>query len=140
MESELRLANTIQLSSTSQQLIFELSCDNNCGIYLSPAVDGVRITKWSLYENIEESNQYHKNQPLYFISSYNLYQDRPDTHFSVDIEVPSSWTGKRLNIGIAAHYTADRSSFSQEYEKFLAQFPDWTTLNDWISTFKSYEF
>lgn len=141
MESDLQLIDVSQVTERGYNYTFRLTCPSNCAIYLAPS-DGVTFGKWSLFQHLDDVGRNYPNPRLYFSNYYNLnLVDREDLEFSLEVTVSGTVTGKRLNAGIVAHYTANRHEpYSQEFTDLLSRFPDWTTTSDWISTFKSYEF
>lgn len=135
VESNLRILEKTQTSGNHWRYTFLLTCPNNCAIYLSPT-SGVVFGRWSLFPENNFS-------PTLYSSNYiNLHlENRPDLEFTLDITLPSSTDLVTvLRAGVQSQYTAHRDNYAQEYEDLLSQFPRWTTTNDCITTFKSYEF
>lgn len=97
--------------------------------------------RWSLFQHLDDAGRDYPNPNLYFSNYYNLNLDNPVAlQFTLEVTNPGTITGKHLNAGVVAHYTANRDEYLQEFKDLLSLFPDWTTTTDWISTFKSYEF
>lgn len=140
-DTDLRLSELIQLNSTTWRFSFNLTCSNHCAIYIAPAVQGATLGRWSMFRHLDEKNMNYPNPRLYFINFSNVHvEDRPELTFWLEVDLQGTITGKRLNIGIVSHYSAERDAYSQAYKDFLRLFPDWTTTTDWITTFTSYEF
>lgn len=139
VESDLRMLGEEQLNGSSNwRFNFELTCPNRCVIYISPVVGSATLGSWSLYKDGKEMPS---NWQLYAINYHNLYvEDRPNLNFWIEMEIRDEVVENRFRVGILAHYTADRNSYTDEYQNLLNTLPDWTTTYDWISTFKSYVF
>lgn len=134
VESNLRILGKTQTSGNQWTYTFLLTCPNNCAIYLSPT-NGVSFGRWSLFPDNNFS------QTLYSSNYINLHlENRPDLEFTLELTLPSTEMGTVLRAGVQSQYTAHRDNYAQEYKVLLSQFPRWTTTNDWITTFKSYEF
>lgn len=140
VESNLRLTSITLLSETTWRYSFSLTCPNHCVIYLSP-VQGTRFGNWSLFQHLIDAGQWYPNPNLYSTTNYNLFlENRPELDFTLEVTLPTGYSGQVLNAGVLSHYTANRNNYSEEYTELLEKFPSWTTTTDWISTFKSYEF
>lgn len=97
--------------------------------------------KWSLFQHLDDEGRSYPNPILYMSRYFNLNLDnRPDLHFTLELRIPETVTGKVLDAGILADYNAFRDNYSPEFTELLDRFPAWTTTTDWISTFKTYEF
>lgn len=143
IESELTMTESSQVNSSTWRFEFELTCPNHCVLYISPADSTVTLGRWSLFQHLEDTNQAPNNPWLYSSSYFNLFLDRPELDFWIEMNIPagSPSVNHKFNVGILAHYSANnRHAYTEEFKDLLKSLPDWMTTTDWISTYKSYEF
>lgn len=138
--TDLQLIRTEPFNATSSRLHFELTCTRHCAIHIGPA-QGVTLGRFSLFEVLEENGLTFHNPRMYLVTLMNLFiENRPTTDFWLDINHPTTVSGKRIDVGVVAHYTEERDAYSPAFQEFLDVFPDWTTTTDWISSYTYYEF
>lgn len=142
IEADLRIISASPIDGDLLRYEFQLTCPNNCLIYISPAV-GARLIKSSLHQVIPTRTQFSHGQPIFPATYFNLdrTENRTDLDFTLDLKLSDAiTTGKKLNVGILAQYTAHRDNYCADFGKLLNDLPDWITTTDMIATFHSYEF
>lgn len=118
--------------------MFQLEGPDSMGILISPE-PGVEIESWSFDSEVLSSGMEWKGRPTYFIQYTAGKFNRPMT-FHLDLKVPAGWTGKKLALGISAHYTHYDEERTAEFQQFIDSYPDWTHVTAWMASYNGFEF
>lgn len=127
---------------TNQQpenrFMFQLEGPDSMGILISPE-PGVEIVDWSFDYAVASTGMEWQGRPTYFIQYSAGKVNRPVT-FYLDLKVPSGWTGKKLVLGISAHYTHYDEERTNEFKQFIDSYPEWTHVTAWMASYNGFEF
>lgn len=122
----------------ANRYMFELTGTSAMGVYLSP-MPGVEIENWSFHESVDDTGMDFQGRPTYFVM-YSAGNPVPST-FWVDLKVPEgTWTGKKIDIGIVAHYTHFDDQRTVAFQQFIDSYPEWCHVTAWMNSYNGYEF
>lgn len=127
----------IEQNQPDNRLTFELIGTSAMDVFLSP-MPGVEIERWSFFDEVVESGMEFQGRPTYFIV-YSAGKVAPST-FWIDLKVPPGFSGKKIDIGIAAHYTHFDEERTAEFQSFIDSYPDWCHVTAWMASYNGYEF
>lgn len=120
----------------ADRMLFEVSGTSAMDVFLSP-MPGVEIERWSFFNEVTDSGMEFQGRPTYFVM-YSTGSPGPAT-FWIDLKVPSGWTGKKLDIGIVAHYTHFDKERTPEFQEFVNSYPKWCHVTAWMGRYNGYE-
>lgn len=105
-------------------------------ILFSP-VQGVDLLRWSLSSPPLETTYLWNGRKTYFI--YFGRGDKFET-FDVNLEfmVPKDHEGHIIDLAVTSHYLFGNSKSSVSFKNFVKQFPPWTAVCYWSSTYESW--
>lgn len=119
------------------RFMFELTGTDAMGVMISP-MPGIEIVKWSFFHEVTETGMDYQGRPTYFVF-YSAGINAPGT-FWVDLKVPNGWIGKKLDIGIAAHYTHFDKERTEAFQSFIDSYPKWTHVTAWMASYNGFEY
>lgn len=99
--------------------------------------EGVKLLKWSFdeFEPLEAAPwQGRQTYMVYF--SHGVVG--ATLEFDLDLEVSKEFPEALLDVAVVGHYMHDQAYRTDEFQNFLAKFPDWAHVTPWTVTYKSW--
>lgn len=127
----------IEANQPENRLMFQLSGPDARGVVIAP-MPGIEIERWSFASNVTDLGLNWQGR-LTYVVMHSAGLNAPST-FWIDITVPTGWIGKRVDIGVVAHYTHFDDQQTPNFRNFVASYPDWAHVAAWISSYNGYEF
>ncbi|KAE8739131.1 hypothetical protein FOCC_FOCC015360 [Frankliniella occidentalis] len=125
-----------KLSQSVQRLTFNVTGPDHMGLMISP-VKEAELLRWSILEEPPLAGPKWKGRETYFV--YFSYADKPKAWvFSLDLRVPEGWNEAVVDIALTSHFVHGPHQQSQPFKDLVRQFPAWTTVTGWQSTYKSF--
>lgn len=122
--------------SAGQRLHLEIRGSNHIGIMISP-VSGIDLKSWSLNSKYPLAGPKWNGRETYFIYYAHGLTPKP-LNFSIDLKIPSNYTGYVIDLAISTHNLFGEGKESKPLQKFISRFPPWTTVTSWTATYESW--
>ncbi|XP_025831142.1 endoplasmic reticulum metallopeptidase 1 isoform X2 [Agrilus planipennis] len=119
-----------------KRITVNITGPHHIGVMISPKL-GVELTKWSLVKGPPLAGPLWNGRATYFIY-YSYGVAYAPLEFSMDFKVPENHEGPVMDIAVTAHYQFGPAKAGKTFEKFVKQFPVWTTINYWTATYESW--
>lgn len=119
------------------RLMFEVNGPSYRVLHITP-MPGVEIVRWSFHDSVADTQVDFQGRKTYFIT-YAAGTTAPAT-FWVDFTTSNPSTSKKLDIGLAAHYTLGTEERTTEFQRLIDSYPFWCHVSSWISIYNSYQF
>lgn len=136
LDGEVTLQRVVN-GQPENRYMFELTGPTAMAVLMSP-VEGVEIERWSFFEEVTDTAMDFQGRPTYFVR-YAAGTPTPVV-FWVDLKVPTGWTGKKLDIGIAGHYTHHDEHLTAGFQEFIHSYPEWCHVTAWMSSYSGFEY
>ncbi|KAH8400842.1 hypothetical protein KR009_001399 [Drosophila setifemur] len=131
--------NLTQVSKTSLggnkvRYEFNLKASDRVMMYIAP-LDQVKVTSWSFDKlPLEE-----EHTPPYLIYHIYSFVEEP---FEFWVELEHTESNKEaephFKLVVVEHFIYHQEHYTEEYQQFLASFPDWSYTTDWFSALESW--
>ncbi|KAK5644973.1 hypothetical protein RI129_006273 [Pyrocoelia pectoralis] len=111
---------------------------HSMNIYLSPK-NGTTIQAVSLLQNLPKPIMW--NGRYVYLMMYTCGKMKQQLTFTVSVKTPTVWNASVLDVAVAGKFMDDKYFVkTKEFDHFLAQFPNWTTVYSWLGSYKSWIF
>ncbi|XP_067630291.1 endoplasmic reticulum metallopeptidase 1 [Eurosta solidaginis] len=129
----LRILSKDRISYTNLIISLEIAGPDHMSIFIAP-VNDTKLVDWS-YDRTPIKDNF---KPPYFIYlSYAL--DPAPFRFHLEFEHDSpDWSGATFDIAVIGHKVHDDISNTDEFRDFLGEFPAWSTVSAWTSSYESW--
>ena len=124
-----------------RRLLLRAVGPDHMGVFLSPAT-GVSLKRWSLAEGeVLEGPEWKRGRPTHYIF-HSSGKEGDVWEFWLELEVPRShYDGNELvDVAVTGHHLHGTQMKSNDFQRFLDQFPGWSYPVGWTATYKAYKF
>lgn len=122
-----------RISLTNLIISLEISGPDHMSVFIDPMND-TKLVDWSFDRTPIKDNF---EAPYFIYLSYAL--DPAPFRFHLEFEHDSAdWSGSTFDIGVIGHKIHDDISNTDDFRDFVAEFPAWSTVSAWTSSYESW--
>ncbi|KAL5273662.1 hypothetical protein ACFFRR_000426 [Megaselia abdita] len=97
--------------------------------------NGTILKSWSMAPDTKTLT----SEPPFVLNTFYGLEFK-DITFDMEFEREGPENSTTLQMVVVAHYVHHTNIYTEEFNKFIDAFPNWTYVNHWLSDYQSYEF